>query len=185
MFIKIKPCLNPNKTWLLHHHIYPFLESHKMSVQNTNIKQTTDTVDSWFDDFIASLQGHQLQHQTNTLNEKDSEFYNFMANASMEDLLRVNREHGHAFFVKKMIVNFIESLGDTDLKSLAFDLDDNQVLVWATIQDNDEASENKLILSKSKTNAEFIKDRLSIDIMITEESDNFPIPSQYKILKAA
>ena len=87
------------------------------------------------------------------------------------------------YFVKKVVVEYLELLGDHLPNRLAFDFNDSEVLVWAEIQNNQEELEKALTLAEAKINAKFHPYGFDMESMIVEENDGLKVPNHYKIYK--
>jgi len=91
------------------------------------------------------------------------------------------------FFIKKMLYSFITFLKESDVKfsKMALDLSDSKILAWLELFDDDEKSEDNLIISEAKVNAEFEKYGFKISTTYVEESDKLNIPPHYSMLNNA
>jgi hypothetical protein len=56
---------------------------------------------------------------------------------------------------------------------------DSKIFVWAEIEDDDESSEDLLLISEAKVNAKYFSKGFNIISTIVEKSDNIPLPKQY------
>ena len=91
----------------------------------------------------------------------------------------------HAFpFVKGMVNEFVCELINRKRfpSKLAMELSDYKVLVWAEIKDDDEETEDALIMSEAKVNAGCFKYGFHISTTIVEEGDKLIIPAHYQKL---
>ena len=68
-------------------------------------------------------------------------------------------------------------------EKLAFDYNDNEVLIWAEVKDDDEAFQRLLIRAEARVSSKYYKFGYSLESMIMEASDNYPIPPHYQVFK--
>ncbi len=57
-------------------------------------------------------------------------------------------------------------------------------MVWAEVEDNNQAQEKALARAESKVNALYHPYGFDMETMIVEKGDNVPVPNHYKIYKA-
>jgi predicted transcriptional regulator len=135
----------------------------------------------WFEEMISSLKIDQLLMQTNTIDEQKKEVYKAMMDKNDSKVHQYAREMSSRHFIYNLVESYINELVErkTELNKLAFDLLNSKVLVWAEIKDDDEYSEDSLILSAAKVNNEFYKYGIHLSPTIVEESDNIKIPDHY------
>lgn len=141
----------------------------------------------WFDTFIQNIvelvRVHQLQLETNTAHPELSQFYSSLSSDNIEDMLKWNRDHGKKYFVERIVLDFINQLKDGKVPNkLALSYNDSEVLVWAEIDDNDDASWDHIIQSAAIVNAKYHNYGYDIKTMVVEMSDNLPVPYHYKTL---
>jgi hypothetical protein len=150
----------------------------------TKIPEKKETRSEWFDNLIATLRTHELQLETNTATEEMKQFYADIMDNNLDDMLKMQKAAAQKYFVEKIIVAFLRLLDKNIPLKLAFDFSDSEVLVWAEIEDNNQAQEKILTRAESKINASFHPYGFDMEMMIVESSDNVPIPNHYKIFKA-
>lgn len=138
----------------------------------------------WFDELIATLRTHELQLETNTAPKEMKEFYDVFMGNNLDEMFKLNKASSQKYFVGKIIVEYIKLLDKNLPSKLAFDFNDSEVLVWAEIEDNNEAQEKALARAESKINAQFHPFGFDMESLIVEKSDNLEIPNHYKIFKA-
>lgn len=152
---------------------------------NTATQTSKETsAELWFDELIATLRTHQLQLATDTASQGLKELYKILMNDNMDELFKVNKAHAQQYFVGQVILEYLRLLDNKLPKKLAFDFNDSEVLVWAEIENNDEAQEKALARAESKINAKFHPYGFDMESLIVEASDNMQIPNHYKIYKA-
>ncbi|MFN8309339.1 MAG: hypothetical protein U0T73_05200 [Chitinophagales bacterium] len=149
----------------------------------TPANPAVNTYDQWFSDFIAKLKVNQLQLETGTASDEVKNFYDSLINGNLESAFNKAEEARQEYFVLKIVASYIKELNGMLPLKLAFDFNQNEVLVWAEIKDNDEEFEKKLLLTEAKVNAQFYP-AFTMNSMIVEESDHVTIPNHYKLLKS-
>jgi hypothetical protein len=63
--------------------------------------------------------------------------------------------------------------------SLALQLSESKLLVWAVIKDDDELCENQLFLAEAAVNSRFYQYGFHISTTLVEESDSCKIPNHF------
>ena len=96
-------------------------------------------------------------------------------------LLKSLRTKASQIFVDKIIRGFVAELSKKNAKpkKLAFALTPATILAWAEIGDDDEATEDAILLAESKMNSIAKEYDFCLDIMVVEKSDGLQIPSHY------
>lgn len=137
--------------------------------------------DAWFSDFIAKLKVEQLKLETETASAADKKFFDTLITGNLDDVFKLHESARQQYFVRKIVAAYVQELkGQLPLK-LAFNFNESEVLVWAEIQDGDEATEDRLLLAEAKINAEFYPG-FTMNSMIVEASDHIKIPHHYESL---
>jgi Mg2+ and Co2+ transporter CorA len=140
----------------------------------------TDTsTNAWFDEFIATIRTHQLQLETNTANSELENLYKIIFSGNTSQMAKLAKDNANQHFIKAMVLEYLKEIHNAMPNKLAFDMNDNEVLVWAEINDDAEELENQLILAEAKVNAKYHQYGYDITSMITETSDYLSLPSHY------
>lgn len=155
-----------------------------MEQQDVTNTDTENSFGVWFDDFVATLRSHQVQLETDTASKELKELYGSMFSGNMEEILHVNKRLGQQFFVKKIIVDYLEKLNKNVPKKLAFDFNDSEVLVWAEIDGDIDGLERELIMTEASINAKYSKYGFAMNSTIIESEDGLQIPNHYKVYQA-
>jgi hypothetical protein len=92
------------------------------------------------------------------------------------------RKNSSAFFIKNLIDSyFIELITRKKTPNrLALELSNSKILVWAEIMNDDEDTENALILAAAKVNNDFSKYGFHLSSTIVEKDDLMDVPAHYK-----
>lgn len=153
-------------------------------VQNNDKTKSPTTTDfeSFFDELVGNLRYDEQMLRIGTLDEEKVNFYEAAVLGNQEFIFKQMKQGSSIYFISKMMPYYLNELikSGSFPKKLALEMSDNRILVWAEIKENDEAMENALILSESKTNAKFSEFGFSISSTIVEDCDNLKIPSHYK-----
>jgi len=157
-----------------------------MSESTQNIAaQQSGKQDEWFESLIHTIKTDQLQIQTRTASEEKARFYNNFIEGKHSEMFSEMRNISSQYFIEKLIKDYISELNGRQVATnkLAFDLSDAKILVWAEINDNDETSEEGLILAEAKVNAEYSDFGFHISSTIIEKGDNLKVPPHYSSIK--
>jgi len=149
-----------------------------------NIENQQEGLESWFDDLISQLRSHQIQLETGTASKEVEFLYEKLMTGSMEEVFHQQRKTAQQFFVRRIIVEFLQALDDLKPRKLAFDYNNSEVLVWVEIDTGDEETERKILSIEGKLNARYHSYGFDINSTIVEHSDHLPIPEHYKTLKS-
>jgi len=144
-----------------------------------------DDYASFFDGLISHFSVDKMMMQTDTAPEDTKQFYMAAMDPEGDDLHNYGRIASTRHFIGKIVSYYINQLSTYKKapQKLAFDFSDAKVLVWAQIADNDEATEDALILSEAETNAKYADFGFYVSSTIVEESDKLSIPQHYHLVK--
>lgn len=94
----------------------------------------------------------------------------------------VSKKTSSAFFIKNLIDSYFIELGERRARPnrVALELSNSKVLVWAEIENDDELTEDALILSAAKVNYAFSTFGFHISSTIAEVGDKLNVPKHYK-----
>ncbi len=155
--------------------------SRMLKIENSNVESSSET-NQWFDDLISNLRVDELLLQTDLLEKHKKEVYEAMINGDHDFMHNYARKASSAFFIKNLIDSYFIELVERKARPIrvALELSNSKVLVWAEINNNDENTEDALILSAAKVNNEFSKFGFFISYTIVELEDQLNIPVHYK-----
>jgi hypothetical protein len=130
------------------------------------------------------LKTHQFMLETNVASDELKDIYDLLISGKgkEEELFAINRQLSSVYFLKRIITDFLSEIKaqKANFIDLAISLSNTQVSVWVIINNNDEESENKIIMAEAKINAKYSDSGFYIDSMIVEESDKYPTPGHYQ-----
>jgi hypothetical protein len=96
-----------------------------------------------------------------------------------------NDNQSSMYFIQELLKTYIGELINYNKVPLeiAFDLSDAKILVWAKIHNDDESTEDALLLAEAKANAKFHDYGFFIYSTIVEDRDQQSVPPHYKAIK--
>jgi len=155
------------------------------TINQSSSELNNETMSKWFDNFISHISVDKMMMETDTAPNETKQFY---TNAFMEDYHSMSksvRDQSTKYFIIKLVEYYVEQLKSFEIspQKLAFDFSDAKILVWAQIANEDDKSENALILSEARANRKYSETGFYISSTIVEECDNLEIPSHYNELK--
>lgn len=144
-------------------------------------KQIEDT-QLWFDEMISNIRYDQLLLETDLLEKQKKEVYDAMISGNQDFMHDYARKTSSAFFIKNLIDSyFIELISRKKTPNrLALELSNSKILVWAEIKNDDEETEDALILAAAKVNNTFSKYGFHLSSTIVEVDDLMDVPTHYK-----
>ena len=140
-----------------------------------------EIVSDWFENLIGDIRVDQLQIQTGTANPEKSKFYELAMAGDTDGILKSLRKDTNQHFINIIVKNFMFEITNKKAlpKKLAFSLSPSTILVWVEIADNDENTEDEILLAESRVNSLAKNYDFNLDTMIVEESDKINIPPHY------
>ena len=94
------------------------------------------------------------------------------------------REESSKYFITRIVQEYISELNNRKAKpvSLALQLSDSKILVWAVIKDDDESCEDKIFLAEAVVNSRFYQYGFYISTTLVEEYDSCQIPNHFTVV---
>lgn len=158
-----------------------------MSTTLENTRECSDAAirDQMFDEFVQTIRLDQWQLESGVASKEKQALYEPLINRDYRQMAINSRNQSSFALAKDLATTFAFELGKTGKKpnKLAMQLSTNGILVWATINDDDEETEDAIYIAEANTNSAFHKFGLHISATVLEESDNYPIPKQYQEIK--
>lgn len=153
------------------------------STQDTPVLH--EQVRNWFESFIDELQIHLLTLETKTASKTRKEFYDTLIFGNELEVVALANDLAKITLVKNIVGDYLSELKDRKKfpKRLALNFSNSKVLVWAEIRNDDEATEDALILTEAKVNSKYNKYDFNVSSTIVEESDKLKIPDHYKAVR--
>ncbi|MDP2541614.1 hypothetical protein CSC81_09865 [Tenacibaculum discolor] len=159
-----------------------------MTLENTYKDQDQiNNIEVWFDEMVANLRYDQTLFDNDIIGEEKKKIYSAMINGDSDFVHSYARRTSSTHFISNIIDSYFKELlkSKSKPKSLALELSNSKILVWAEIKEDDELMEDTLILAEAKINAEYSKYGFHISSTIVEDCDNFTIPARYKEITIA
>lgn len=143
-----------------------------------------DRVKFWFENMIAHLKVDQVLLETNVASTEQKDFFDKLIFGEEADIHALGRVQSSMYFIKSLIQDYVTELNQREAKplKLALDLSEAKIFVWATINDNDDKTEDALILSEAKINAKYSEYGFHISSTVVELSDKIQIPPHYQTI---
>ncbi|MEJ0105202.1 MAG: hypothetical protein WDO19_22755 [Bacteroidota bacterium] len=86
------------------------------------------------------------------------------------------------YYIANIINDYLKELKsyNSNPLKLAMGLSDSKILVWSVIKDNDDDTEDALLLAEAKVNGKYHQHGFYLNSTIIEESDKLPTPPHYQ-----
>ncbi|MDW3212308.1 MAG: hypothetical protein R8N23_20730 [Reichenbachiella sp.] len=151
-----------------------------MTIQQEN-QINSSKRDVWFEEFIQGVKVDKLMLDSGTADPDKEAFYQNLVEGNHITVLAEVREKSSHAFVQALVKSYIKEINsrNVSISKLALELGNSSILVWAEINDDDEVTEDNLIMSEAKVNAEFLEYGFHISTTILEKSDGIPVPPHY------
>jgi hypothetical protein len=152
-----------------------------MKIEKSQTEQPT-AIKKWFDEMVSNLKVDAMLLQADVLEKHKKEVYEAMISGDDDFMHNYAKKTSSAFFIKNLIDSYFIELIESNAKpkKIALELSDSKVLLWAEISNNDEPTEDALIMTAAKVNHEFSQYGFHISSTIVEEEDHLNIPTHYK-----
>jgi len=160
------------------------MNSVEKNIQSNSPEQYWDNIDKWFTSFIDNLKVDHVMLQTGVASKETKEFYDAIVMNDTTKLMTSLRSGSSQYFIKSIVYDYINELKTTERKplKLAFGLSDSKILIWSEINDNDEETENCLLLTEAKINSKYHSLGFYVNSTIIEKSDNVSVPPHYQTI---
>jgi hypothetical protein len=141
-----------------------------------------EKVDQWFSGLIEYLKVDHMLIKEDVASKEKKDFYQKLIFGGAEDLFADMRKNSTRFFIGQVIVEYLRELEELKNKpgKLALGLSDSKIMVWAEIEDGDEAAEDALFMAEAKVNGKFHSKGFYINSTIVEKSDCLNVPPHYQ-----
>jgi hypothetical protein len=153
---------------------------------NKNITRKTENFDgainSWFEGLVDHIRADHFMYTTGAATEKTKKFYDDFISGNSENIFTGMRESSSKFFISCILRDYIKELESSNSKplQLSMALSDSKILVWAVVDDNDEKTEDALIIAEAKVNGKYYEKGFYLNSTIIEKSDNLSTPPHYQ-----
>lgn len=154
-------------------------------MQTESINKEFSTIDAakqWFDGMVVNLSLDEQLHKNDILDNNKKEFYDNMISGDQIKIHDYALNAASQYFIGNLLNDYIQELAGRFKKlpkKLGLELSHGKILVWAEIINNDDETENALILAQAKVNSKYEKHGFHISSTIVEEIDNLELPKHY------
>ncbi len=142
--------------------------------------------DSWFSDMVDHLKADHFMLSTNAVTDEKKQMYDTLINGDDTDLFLSSRQLSTRYFIKQILTEYVQAIAESERMplTLAVGMSDSKLLVWSEIADNDEETENALLLAEAKVNGKHMSHGFFINSTIIEHADHLPVPPHYQTILA-
>lgn len=146
---------------------------------------TGDSLDAFFTSLLSTIEADHFLMKENIANEDTKKMYHDLILGDEIDLAKRAREFSTRTYILNIVTEFLYEVSQfpNKPKGLFLGLSDSKILVWAIVEDNDEETEDNLLLAEAKVNSIYYKHGFYLTSTIVEESDKIPPPPHYKPIK--
>ncbi|MFI5136564.1 MAG: hypothetical protein ACHQIM_01970 [Sphingobacteriales bacterium] len=155
------------------------------AILNTSSEKSNDVIKAWFDKFLSSISVDRMLMETNTASPETDKIYTDLIYERYDEIHSMARSTSSFYFINKLVIDYLIELKSFKAipQKLALDVSDAKILVWAQIKDNDELTEDALILSEARANSKYSDNGFFVSSTIVEESDSLDVPPHYHEIK--
>ena len=140
--------------------------------------------DDWFQNLIDNIKTDHFLMTENIAPVEKKALYTDLIFGNQKNVLSNMREASTMYFITEIISEYVMEIKNQQKNplKLALALSDSKILVWSVINDNDELTEDALLIAEAKVNGKYHKNGFYINSTILEKSDNAEVPSHYQII---
>jgi hypothetical protein len=155
------------------------------AIHNTSSEKSNEVIKAWFDKFLSTISVDRMLMETNTASFETDKIYKNFIYERYDEIHSMARSTSSFYFINKLVIDYLMELRSFKAipQKLALDVSDAKILVWAQIKDNDDLTEDALILSEARANSKYSDNGFYVSSTIVEECDNLEIPSHYHEIK--
>lgn len=136
--------------------------------------------EAWFAEMINTIKVDQLTYQTDTMEPRRKQMYGNLIDNNYIEAAKDARKISSKIIIPHMLEAYFQCFSKiSNVNKLAFELSDTKILVWAEINQNDEDTEDSLLLAEAKINGEFSKAGFRLLTTIVEDCDELEVPENY------
>lgn len=139
-------------------------------------------INTWFEHIIDDIRADHLMYTSGAVTKEKKEFYDGLILGKNEALFTDIRQSSSKYFISSIVKDYLQELKNHNSSPLhlAMALSDSKILVWAVIRDNDELTEDALLISEAKVNGKYYEKGFYLNSTIVEESDKLSTPPHYQ-----
>jgi hypothetical protein len=138
----------------------------------------------WFDNMIATLRADQIELESGIANKEKQELYRPLLSGDAFKMAENVRTESSKFFISEIVRDYFNELKirKANPVSLALQLSESKILVWAIVHDDDEACEDQLFLAEAAVNSRFHQHGFYVSTTLVEESDSCKVPNHFALI---
>ncbi len=141
-----------------------------------------DEINKWFSEFIDDLKTDHLLLSENIATTEKKKLYEDIIFGDRSYMFSQMRNSSSMYYIANIINDYLKELKsyNSNPLKLAMGLSDSKILVWSVIKDNDDDTEDALLLAEAKVNGKYHQHGFYLNSTIIEESDKLPTPPHYQ-----
>lgn len=99
--------------------------------------------------------------------------------AISREIAPLNSEKARKYFIRRILLDYFAEFTKKPSLKLALDLNQSGVLVWAEIENDDDATEDFLLMAEATVNAKYHSFGYDLTSTIVEQRDHLKVPNHY------
>ncbi|HQW96444.1 MAG TPA: hypothetical protein PLU58_11605 [Saprospiraceae bacterium] len=146
---------------------------------------TGASIDTFFNKLISAFQADHFMIKEDIAHEHTKKMYHDLIHGNELELARRAREQSTMTYITNILTDYLSEVASFKNKpqGLHFGLSDSKILVWAIVKDDDEETEDNLLMAEAKVNSTYYNHGFYLTSTILEESDKIPPPPHYSEIK--
>ena len=142
---------------------------------------SVEHISNWFETLINDIQVDKLQMELGVADAQKSALYESFIKGDQDAILKSMRNQANEYFIERIVKAFIAEIASRKALplKLAFSLSPSTISAWAEIKENDESTEDQILLAESRVNSIARNYNFNLDTMIVEDADKLPLPPHY------
>lgn len=151
-----------------------------------SVSNASQEFTNWFNGYVnkinTGLSEDHIELITDTASEDKKKFYNWLKSGQEVDAASYARRQLAIPIIQNLLLDYVmEVIKYRDkLLKFAVELSDSKILTWIEINNDDEETEDSLIMAEATVNANYYKYGFNISSLIVERADNLNPPSHYQ-----
>ena len=155
----------------------------KTTVPNASSTIHQDADDTWWENLISGmahyLQTDQMLLDTGVAPKETKAFYDALRANDPIGITRPGKQAAYSVLTTHALRIFAMELGKARPLELYVYHDAADLLLWAIINDDDEATHDAIIMAASEANVQMQAENFYIETMVVEKSDRIAVPNHY------
>ena len=144
-------------------------------------RSTDNEISAWFEKTIQTLRTDEMMLELGIATQEKKDMYSRFFKGNPDELMSETRTTSTKHFIKKLLIDYLTFVLKAEIKPIKLyaDFNASQVLIWAEIEDNDEATEYALYKAEGQANALNYDYGFHISSTIVEKCDCLQTPKHY------